>query len=478
MTSWTAPDVDRSPSPRLGSERESLQGWLDFHRQTLLAKCAGLDHEQLATRSVPPSRLSLLGLVRHMAEVEALVVPHLPARRARPRLLRSRGQPRGRLRGPRRRARRGRLRARTPTSAGSPTLPPPGCRSRRRSSARSVAGLRARPALALPPHDRGVRPAQRPRRPPARVPRRRHRRLRATAPARRSPMREDRGHDRHDLGRPRDPALHVRARARRHRRRRQHAAARGAPRQPRRRPARHRRCSPTSTSSACGCASGTDIGGVVVTGREPGVFAPHFRLGEIADGAEALGRPVPYPLARAAYVGVSGLSPHPGPPLGAARVARRRHRRAGPHPRRARPARHAAAGGRRRHRRRRARRRLRARARLRPARDGAGRGPDRPRRGQRGHPARRGRHAAPRARRRAGAGPLDDAARHHARRGVGVRPRARRRGGHLGRPARHGARRRRRGRAAQPRTPSPRSSARCAAVAPGARASPTRPPGS
>lgn len=52
----------------------------------------------------------------------------------------------------------------------------------------------------------------------------------------------------------------------------------------------------------------TDIGGVVITGREPGVFAPHFRLGEIADGAEALGRPVPYPLARAAYVGVSGLS--------------------------------------------------------------------------------------------------------------------------------------------------------------------------
>jgi enoyl-CoA hydratase/carnithine racemase len=51
-----------------------------------------------------------------------------------------------------------------------------------------------------------------------------------------------------------------------------------------------------------------DIGGVVITGREPGVFAPHFRLGEIADGAEALGRPVPYPLARAAYAGVAGLS--------------------------------------------------------------------------------------------------------------------------------------------------------------------------
>ena len=50
------------------------------------------------------------------------------------------------------------------------------------------------------------------------------------------------------------------------------------------------------------------IGGVVVTGPRAGVFAPHFRLGEIADGAEALGRPVPYALARAAYVGVRGLS--------------------------------------------------------------------------------------------------------------------------------------------------------------------------
>jgi enoyl-CoA hydratase/carnithine racemase len=52
----------------------------------------------------------------------------------------------------------------------------------------------------------------------------------------------------------------------------------------------------------------TAIGGVVVTGREPGVFAPHFRLGEIADGAEALGRPVPYGLARTAYTAVSALS--------------------------------------------------------------------------------------------------------------------------------------------------------------------------
>ena len=47
-----------------------LESWLDFHRATLLSKCQGLDDEQLRTRSVPPSSLSLLGLVRHMTEVE------------------------------------------------------------------------------------------------------------------------------------------------------------------------------------------------------------------------------------------------------------------------------------------------------------------------------------------------------------------------------------------------------------------------
>ncbi len=68
---WTAPTVERSPSPKLVDERAALQGWLDFHRETLLWKCQGLTHAQLAMRAIPPSRLSLLGLVRHMAEVEA-----------------------------------------------------------------------------------------------------------------------------------------------------------------------------------------------------------------------------------------------------------------------------------------------------------------------------------------------------------------------------------------------------------------------
>ena len=47
-----------------------LEAWLDFHRQTLLVKCSGLTAEQLRQRSAPPSTLSLLGLVRHMADVE------------------------------------------------------------------------------------------------------------------------------------------------------------------------------------------------------------------------------------------------------------------------------------------------------------------------------------------------------------------------------------------------------------------------
>nr|WP_239317064.1 DinB family protein [Planobispora longispora] len=47
-----------------------LNSWLDWHRETLAVKCADLTEEQLRLRPVPPSTLSLLGLVRHLAEVE------------------------------------------------------------------------------------------------------------------------------------------------------------------------------------------------------------------------------------------------------------------------------------------------------------------------------------------------------------------------------------------------------------------------
>jgi uncharacterized damage-inducible protein DinB len=47
-----------------------LESFLEWHRETLSVKCSGLDSERLRERSVPPSALSLLGLVRHMADVE------------------------------------------------------------------------------------------------------------------------------------------------------------------------------------------------------------------------------------------------------------------------------------------------------------------------------------------------------------------------------------------------------------------------
>jgi hypothetical protein len=67
---WTAPEMTRTKAPQVGDERTMLDGWLEFHRQTLLFKCSGLTSEQLKQRAVEPSRLTLLGLVRHMAEVE------------------------------------------------------------------------------------------------------------------------------------------------------------------------------------------------------------------------------------------------------------------------------------------------------------------------------------------------------------------------------------------------------------------------
>ncbi|MHC3472280.1 DinB family protein [Streptomyces sp. 7R007] len=51
-------------------ERTMLEGWLEYHRQTLAWKCEGLTDAQLRTASAEPSTLSLMGLVRHMAEVE------------------------------------------------------------------------------------------------------------------------------------------------------------------------------------------------------------------------------------------------------------------------------------------------------------------------------------------------------------------------------------------------------------------------
>jgi uncharacterized damage-inducible protein DinB len=70
---WTAPTPPAAPDgPLVGADRPILEGYLAWQRGTLLNICAGLTGEQLATRAVPPSNLSLLGLVRHLAKVERI----------------------------------------------------------------------------------------------------------------------------------------------------------------------------------------------------------------------------------------------------------------------------------------------------------------------------------------------------------------------------------------------------------------------
>jgi uncharacterized damage-inducible protein DinB len=56
--------------PRNDDERSTLLAFLEWQRETLARKCAGLAPDQLRIRSAEPSTLSLLGLVRHMADVE------------------------------------------------------------------------------------------------------------------------------------------------------------------------------------------------------------------------------------------------------------------------------------------------------------------------------------------------------------------------------------------------------------------------
>jgi uncharacterized damage-inducible protein DinB len=68
---YIEPDQDpRTDPPTAGSELATLTGFLGYHRATLELKCSGLDAEALARRSVEPSTLSLLGLLRHLADVE------------------------------------------------------------------------------------------------------------------------------------------------------------------------------------------------------------------------------------------------------------------------------------------------------------------------------------------------------------------------------------------------------------------------
>jgi uncharacterized damage-inducible protein DinB len=68
---FTDLDADpRADPPFQGNERDTLLGFLDWQRHTLDVKCSGLDAASMARRSIEPSTLSLLGIVRHMADVE------------------------------------------------------------------------------------------------------------------------------------------------------------------------------------------------------------------------------------------------------------------------------------------------------------------------------------------------------------------------------------------------------------------------
>src|SRR6476659_7680905 len=68
---WVDPEADpREAIETSAGEKAVLAEYLDRYRLTLEMKCEGLDAEQLAQRSVPPSSMSLLGLVRHLAKVE------------------------------------------------------------------------------------------------------------------------------------------------------------------------------------------------------------------------------------------------------------------------------------------------------------------------------------------------------------------------------------------------------------------------
>jgi uncharacterized damage-inducible protein DinB len=67
---WTVPTIVRIDEPTAGDEEATLRGLLEWQRATLLWKCRGLSATELTVRSVPPSTLSLLGLIRHLSDAE------------------------------------------------------------------------------------------------------------------------------------------------------------------------------------------------------------------------------------------------------------------------------------------------------------------------------------------------------------------------------------------------------------------------
>lgn len=170
----TLPD-GRPVPPATSGERTTLEGWLDFHRETLALKCSNLTDAQARTHAVPSSSLTLLGLVQHLAEVERnwfqrvfADAPDTPPVHETTgpdafTLTEDRTLPDA-LAAWRTEVTRARELTATASLDATGTLSPPGSRLHRRPE-----GL---PPLDPHPHDRGIRPPQRPRGPPARGARR------------------------------------------------------------------------------------------------------------------------------------------------------------------------------------------------------------------------------------------------------------------------------------------------------------------
>jgi len=88
-------DDPRENGPRMGDERTTLVESLRRQRLTLHMKCEGLDAQAMARRSVEPSTMSLLGLVRHLAEMERATFRKMMAGQDMPRLFCSATDPDG-----------------------------------------------------------------------------------------------------------------------------------------------------------------------------------------------------------------------------------------------------------------------------------------------------------------------------------------------------------------------------------------------
>jgi hypothetical protein len=160
------PDADpRTDPPARVDERATITAFLRWQRDTLELKCSGLDAAGLARRSVDVSTLSLLGLLRHMAEVERGWFRRVMAGQAAPPHFYSDADPDGDFDGaaPDPKLVEEAWEVWRSEVAFAERFRDPGARPRghrRRSLARGGVA-----ALGAGPHGGGVRPPQRPRRP-------------------------------------------------------------------------------------------------------------------------------------------------------------------------------------------------------------------------------------------------------------------------------------------------------------------------